>query len=54
MNFKSNTVINQLRIYRYCWSLTDAIYIYGEDAQIWMAIEEMSELTKIPARKPTV
>ena len=24
--------------------LTDAIYIYGEDSQIWMAIEEMSEL----------
>ena len=23
--------------------LTDAIYIYGTEAQIWMAIEEMSE-----------
>lgn len=27
MNFKSNTMINQLRNCRYCWSLTDAIYI---------------------------
>lgn len=25
-------------------TLTDAIEIYGEDSQIWMAIEEMSEL----------
>ena len=30
--------------------LTDAIYIYGEDAQIWMAIEEMSELSNALAK----
>ena len=30
--------------------LTDAIYTYGEDAQIWMAIEEMSELSNALAK----
>ena len=30
--------------------LTDAIHIYGEDAQIWMAIEEMSELNNALAK----
>ena len=30
--------------------LTDTIYIYGEDAQIWMAIEEMSELSNALAK----
>lgn len=30
--------------------LTDAIHIYGEDAQIWMAIEEMSELSNALAK----
>ena len=30
--------------------LTDAIYIYGEDSQIWMAIEEMSELSNALAK----
>lgn len=30
--------------------LTDTIYIYGEDSQIWMAIEEMSELSNALAK----
>ena len=30
--------------------LTDAIYTYGKDAQIWMAIEEMSELSNALAK----
>ena len=30
--------------------LIDAIHIYGEDAQIWMAIEEMSELSNALAK----
>lgn len=30
--------------------LTDAIYIYGTEAQIWMAIEEMSELSNALAK----
>ena len=30
--------------------LTDAIYTYGEDSQIWMAIEEMSELSNALAK----
>ena len=30
--------------------LTDAIHTYGEDAQIWMAIEEMSELSNALAK----
>ena len=31
-------------------TLTDAIKIYGEDSQIWMAIEEMSELSNALAK----
>ena len=31
-------------------TLTDAIEIYGEDSQIWMAIEEMSELSNALAK----
>ena len=30
--------------------LTDAIEIYGEDSQIWMTIEEMSELSNALAK----
>ena len=30
--------------------LTDVIYTYGEDSQIWMAIEEMSELSNALAK----
>lgn len=30
--------------------LTDTIYTYGEDSQIWMAIEEMSELSNALAK----
>ena len=30
--------------------LTDAIYTYGEDSQIWMAIDEMSELSNALAK----
>ena len=30
--------------------LTDTIYIYGTEAQIWMAIEEMSELSNALAK----
>lgn len=30
--------------------LTDIIYTYGEDSQIWMAIEEMSELSNALAK----
>ena len=30
--------------------LTDAIYTYGEDSQIWMAIEEMSERSNALAK----
>ena len=30
--------------------LTDAIYIYGTEAQIWMAIVEMSELSNALAK----
>ena len=30
--------------------LTDAIYTYGENSQIWMAIEEMSELSNALAK----
>lgn len=31
-------------------TLTDAIEIYGKDNQIWMAIEEMSELSNALAK----
>ena len=30
--------------------LTDAVEIYGEDSQIWMTIEEMSELSNALAK----
>ena len=30
--------------------LTDTIYTYGEDSQIWIAIEEMSELSNALAK----
>lgn len=30
--------------------LTDVIYTYGEDSQIWMAIEEMSEFSNALAK----